>query len=77
MKRLPRPLRRGTQGEIACCHRDLSVCPACAAKYAPELVDVGGQHFWIPDAAEREALAREHAAFDAECKAAESEAIEG
>jgi hypothetical protein len=64
MKRLPRSLRRGTQDEIACCHRDLSVCPDCAKQYAPELVDVYGQHYWVPDPADREALAKSHEAFD-------------
>ena len=57
MKRLPRSLRRGTQDEIACCHRDLSVCPACA-------VEVYSVHYWIPDPRERAALARNHAVFD-------------
>ena len=72
MKRLPRSLRRGTQGEIACCHRDLSVCPACAAKYAPDLVEVYSVHYWVPDPKERAALAKSHEAFDAECTAAEA-----
>ena len=39
-------------------------CPACAAKYAPELVEIYSVHYWVPDPRERAALARNHAVFD-------------
>lgn len=52
MKRLPRGFRRGHQGDLACPHRDVSCCSACA-KAHPEIVDVYGQHFWVPDQQER------------------------
>ena len=51
-KRLPRGFRRGHSDALACPHRDVSCCEACAAKHA-EIVDVYGQHFWIPDPCER------------------------
>lgn len=54
--RLPSGLRRGHDDSIACAHRDLSVCPACATKHAPTLVDVYGQYYWIPNAVERAEL---------------------
>lgn len=54
--KLPRDLRRGHDDSIACAHRDLTVCSACATKYAPVLVDVYGQHFWIPSSVERAEL---------------------
>ncbi len=62
MKRLPRTLRRGHDDSVACVHRDLSVCPHCADAFKPELVDVYGQHFWMPDSVERMALLSEMAA---------------
>ena len=46
-KRLPKGFRRGTQEEIACKHRDLSVCPDCAT--ADFLVEVYGVHYFAPD----------------------------
>jgi hypothetical protein len=54
-KRLPKGWREGHGGDLACQHRDCSVCPACA-KERPEAMPVYGQHFWIPDPAERAAL---------------------
>lgn len=42
-------------GRLICRHRDLSCCDACAAAHE-EIVDVYGAHFWIADAAEREAM---------------------
>lgn len=48
MKRLPRSFRRGHDDSLACRHRDLSCCPACAASH-PEIVEVAGAHFWIAD----------------------------
>jgi hypothetical protein len=52
MKRLPKGFRRGHTDNIACPHRDVTCCAECAAKY-PELVDIYGRHFWIPDPVER------------------------
>jgi len=54
--RLPRGFRRGHDDSLACPHRDVSCCDACAAKHV-EIVDVVGAHFWIPDPAERAKLA--------------------
>jgi hypothetical protein len=54
--RLPKGLRYGHDDSLACEHRDLSVCPACAARYAPACVNIYGHHYWIPDATERDAL---------------------
>ncbi len=55
MTRLPKGWREGHEGDLACPHRDCSVCPPCAAS-RPEVVEVYGLHFWVSDAAEREAL---------------------
>ena len=57
-RRMPRNFRKGHGGDLACKHRDLSVCPACEAAY-PEVVNVYGQCFWVADEAEREALRAE------------------
>lgn len=54
-KRLPRGFRRGHDDSLACKHRDLSCCPECVAKY-PEIVNVVGRHFWVPDEQERAEL---------------------
>ena len=43
-------------GSLICRHRDLSCCDACAAAHI-HIVNVYGAHFWIDDAAERDALA--------------------
>lgn len=64
-KRLPRGWRRGHQDDLACPHRDVSVCPPCAAAHA-EVVEVYGQHYWMPDAEERAALLAEMAETDEE-----------
>lgn len=50
-RRLPRGWRRGTQDEVACPHRDLSVCPTCATE--PEVMDVFGAHYWVRNPVER------------------------
>ena len=52
--RLPEGWREGHGGDLACPHRDCSVCPACAAR--PEVLAVYGQHFWVPDPGERAEL---------------------
>ena len=54
MKR-PRNFREGHTGNLACPHRDVSCCPACAQAHE-EIVEVGGQHFWIDDPEERAEL---------------------
>jgi hypothetical protein len=53
--RKPRGFREGHDGSLACPHRDVSVCPTCAAKHA-EIVDVYGRHFWVADPVERKQL---------------------
>lgn len=55
MKRLPKGYRRGHDGSIACKHRDMFCCKECAAKHV-EMVDVMGQHYWIPDEGERASM---------------------
>jgi hypothetical protein len=55
-RRLPRGFRRGHDDSLACPHRDVSCCDACALKH-PEIVDVVGAHFWVPDPSERAKLA--------------------
>lgn len=45
-------------GSLVCPHRDLSVCPPCAAS-DPAIVDVVGAHFYIPDPDDRAAMAAE------------------
>jgi len=57
MRRIPRDLREGHSGDLACSHRDVSCFDACAARH-PEIVDVYGQHFWIADEVERTDLLR-------------------
>lgn len=55
MSGLPAGFREGHGGDLACPHRDVSCCDACAAQHS-EIVDVYGQHFWISDPTERELL---------------------
>lgn len=50
--RLPRGFRRGHGEDLACPHRDVSTCPACAAEHE-EIVEVYGTHYWIGDPTER------------------------
>jgi hypothetical protein len=54
--RLPKGFREGHSGDLACPHRDVSCCAVCAAAH-PEIVEVYGQHFWVPSAAERTSIA--------------------
>lgn len=54
-KRLPRGFRRGHDDSLACKHRDLTCCHDCAAAH-PEIVDVVGMHYWVPDEDERAEL---------------------
>jgi hypothetical protein len=51
---LPAGWREGHEGDVACPHRDCSVCPDCSRR--EEVVEVYGRHFWIPAPLEREAL---------------------
>lgn len=48
--RLPKGFRTGHCGDVACPHRDLSVCPECGS--SDFLVEVYGQHFFAPDGRE-------------------------
>lgn len=52
---IPVGWHEASDGTLSCPHRDLSVCTECAAR--PEAVEVAGAYFWIPDPADREALA--------------------
>lgn len=52
---LPPGFREGHSGDLACPHRDVSCCPFCAGTYE-EIVEVYGQHFWVPDETERASL---------------------
>lgn len=54
-QREPKKFRVGHSGDLACPHRDVTCCQKCADKY-PEIVEVYGQHFWIADKRERDAL---------------------
>lgn len=58
MSALPRGFREGHGGDLACPHRDISCCAACAAAH-PEIVEVYSQHFWVSDPGERASLRRE------------------
>lgn len=49
-RKLPRGFREGHCGDVACPHRDLSCCPACAG--SDFLVEVYGQHFFAPQGRE-------------------------
>jgi hypothetical protein len=51
MKRLPKGWREGHASDLACPHRDVSVCPLCAKR--PEVMLVAGMHMWVPSPAER------------------------
>lgn len=56
--RLPRGFREDTHtGQLACPHRDVSVCVVCAKVVG--VVEVYAQHFWVPDPAERAQLEKE------------------
>jgi hypothetical protein len=53
---LPRGFREAHEtGELHCPHRDVSTCPSCASAHE-EIVEVGGQHFWVQDPTERAEL---------------------
>ena len=43
---LPGTWSTNANGSLACPHRDVSVCPACAAH--PEVTEVAGAHFYDP-----------------------------
>lgn len=43
-------------GQLACPHRDLTVCPSCFDS-TEEVINVGGMTFWQPDPVARKALA--------------------
>ena len=50
--------REGHGGDLACPHRDVSCCDACALAH-PEIVEVYGQHFWSASKADHDALVAE------------------
>lgn len=56
--RKPKGMREGHDETLACIHRDVSVCDECVKKYA-NLVEVGGQHYWVRDYAEWSELVKE------------------
>ena len=51
VNRKPNGFRGGFNEELACSHRDCSVCPTCEATYA-NIVESYGQHYWVRDYAE-------------------------
>lgn len=51
------PASFNADGSAVCAHRDLSVCPLCAAH--PFYVEVVGAHYWVPEASERAELRAE------------------
>ena len=53
----PSRWRTNADDSLVCPHRDGSVCHACADN--PDIVDVFGAHFHLPDPAERAILAEE------------------
>jgi hypothetical protein len=53
---LPAGFREGHAGDLACPHRDMTVCNMCQLEH-PEIISIGGQGFWMPDPAERRDLA--------------------
>jgi len=58
----PRGWHEDREGALACPHRDLSVCPPCAAS-TPEALESYGMHFWIADPADRATIAAEIASL--------------
>jgi hypothetical protein len=50
MSATPEPLfwRTNADGSLACPHRDLSVCPLCAAH--PDVYDIAGAHYHLTTA---------------------------
>lgn len=64
MTDLPKGFREDPDtGQLRCPHRDISTCDACAKLEG--VVEVRGQHFWVPDPAERAVLAKLIAESDA------------
>lgn len=49
---VPTGFREGTQGELACPHRDLSCCAPCVGAHE-EIVEIYAVHYWVPDEKER------------------------
>jgi len=61
-ERPPRGFFESKGGTLTGPHRNTTCCPTCAAEH-PEIVDVYGEFFWVPDPAER-------AEFEADQRAA-------
>ncbi len=59
----PQGFREGHTGDLACPHRDLSVCDGCDEAH-DEIVDVVGQHFWVADPRERVELLTDLARYE-------------
>jgi hypothetical protein len=51
LARKPKGWTSGYDGNIACLHRDLSVCDDCATKYG-NVYEVYSQHYWAIDLAD-------------------------
>lgn len=58
IRRPPKGWRTGHDGDLACPHRDVSVCADCARLHV-EVIEIYGQHFWIASEAERAVLENE------------------
>jgi hypothetical protein len=46
--RKPKGFREGFSTELACPHRNMSCCDACAEKYA-NVMEICGTHYWVRD----------------------------
>ena len=42
----PRSIHEQADESLFCSHRDITFCDDCAAKYAGNVVEVYGQHYW-------------------------------
>ncbi len=51
VSRKPAGFTTGHSDDLACSHRDCSVCPTCEATYA-NIVEVSGEWYWVRDYAE-------------------------
>jgi hypothetical protein len=53
----------GPNESEACPHRDLSVCPECATRYADRIVDVYSSVYWYEYDSDRAAMLAEIASY--------------
>ena len=42
----PGSIREQADESLVCAHRDITFCGECATKYAGNVVEVYGQHYW-------------------------------